>query len=88
VSDLSCSDYARLRQLYEGALRYWAQLQQSLMATELVGETARYAAKLKNNASNERDAAKQRLFEHWWGCSICKEAAQVNTTNRTKEPKL
>jgi hypothetical protein len=85
---LPCPDYARLSQVYEGALRYSAQLQHSLIATELVGETARYAAQLKNNALKERDAAKQRLFEHWWSCSICKEAAQVIRTNRTKEPNL
>jgi hypothetical protein len=85
---LPCLDYLRLRQLYEGALRHWAQLQKSLIATELVGDTATYATQLKDNASKERDAAKQRLFEHWWGCSICKEAAQVIKTNRTREPKL
>jgi hypothetical protein len=87
-ADLPCPDYLRLRQLYEGALRHWAQLQHSLLPTELVGDTARYAAQLKDNASKERDAAKQRLFEHWWSCSICKEAAQVNRTDRTQEPKL
>ena len=87
-ADLPCPDYLRLRQLYEGALRHCAQLQQSLIATEPVGDTTRYAAQLKNNASKERDAAKQRLFEHWWSCSICKEAARAIRTNRTREPKL
>jgi hypothetical protein len=38
------------------------------------------------HASKERDAAKQRLFEHWWSCSICKEAARAIRTDRTKEP--
>jgi hypothetical protein len=87
-ADLPCPDYARLRQLYEGALRYWAQLQRSLIAPELVGEAARYATQLIKNASKERDAAKQRLFEHWWSCSICKEAARAIRTDRTKGPKL
>jgi hypothetical protein len=85
---LRCPDYARLRQLYEGALRYWAQLQQSLTATELAGESAKYAVQLKKDALKERDAAKQRLFEHWWSCSICKEAARAIRTDRTKEPQL
>jgi hypothetical protein len=84
---LPCPDYLRLRQLYESALRYWAQLQQSLITTELVGETAGYAAQLKNDASTGRDAAKQRLFEHWWTCSICKESALATRTKQPKDPK-
>jgi hypothetical protein len=88
IADLPCPDYLRLRQLYESALRYWAQLQQSLIAPELVGETARYAAQLIKNASKERDAAKQRLFEQWWTCSICEEVARMSRTDRTQEPEL
>jgi hypothetical protein len=40
------------------------------------------------NASKERDAAKQRLFEHWWSSSICKEAVRVTETRSGKDPKL
>jgi hypothetical protein len=86
-ADLPCPDYLRLRQLYEGALRYWAQLQQSLTATGLAGESARYADQLKKGALNQRDAAKQRLFEHWWSCSICKESALATRTKQPKDPK-
>jgi hypothetical protein len=42
--------------------------------TEIVGWAARQAAQLKQQALNERDAAKQRMCVHKRSCPACRAA--------------
>jgi hypothetical protein len=60
----SCPDYLRLRELYEGAIRHWAQVQRSLEVSEAIGEKALYFTYLKRDATNKRTMAKDRLSAH------------------------
>jgi hypothetical protein len=69
---MRCSEYVRLRQHYEAALRRWAQL--GLSAEEehkedFVDTTVRLAVKQK--AFEERNAAYVRIALHERNCRIC-----------------
>jgi hypothetical protein len=68
---ISCSEYARLRQLYEAALRHWGQILLSSEGTELVGAPKRLAIELKQKALYERDAADGRMRLHKQSCPVC-----------------
>ena len=75
----TCPEYLRLRQLYEAALRRWVQ-NNSLSGSELVGESARHATQVKQAASIERDAAKERFEVHKRSCAACIEAIRLSRT--------
>jgi hypothetical protein len=72
---MPCPEYARLRQLYEAALRHWGQILLSSEGTELVGAPGRLAAELKQKALYERDAANGRMRLHKQDCPVCKGKA-------------
>jgi hypothetical protein len=67
----SCSEYLRLRQHYEAALRRWAQVELPSKKREVFDAPARLAAEVKQKALNERDAANERMRLHEQNCSIC-----------------
>ena len=67
---MHCPEYNRLRQLYEAAIRHWGHV--ILTAdSDSVGTLARQAAEIKQKAYVERDAAKKRLIDHRFACSVC-----------------
>jgi hypothetical protein len=59
-----CSEYSRLLQLYEAALRRWAQVAWSPNRNESEGIK-------KKKALDERDATRERLNLHERACPTC-----------------
>jgi hypothetical protein len=69
---VACSEYFRLLQHYEAALRRWEQAEFSSNHNGFVDlSAARLAGEIKRKAQNERDAAKMRINLHKHRCSIC-----------------
>jgi hypothetical protein len=66
-----CSEYARLLQHYEAALRRWAQSEWSSNRNEPNALLRVSAGIKKKEALEERDAAKERLNFHELTCPTC-----------------
>jgi hypothetical protein len=69
-ASMPCSEYIRLRQLYEVALRQWGIVMLP-PDNERVGAPARRTAEIKQKAFDERDAAKMQLGRHKLTCPVC-----------------
>ena len=66
-----CSEYSRLLQLYEEALRRWAQAEWSSNRNEPNALLRVSAGIKKRKALDERDAAKEQLHIHELSCPTC-----------------
>jgi hypothetical protein len=58
---MACPEYIRLQQLYEVAIRRWAQVQASL------------SEEVRQRVLAERNAAKNRLVFHQQNCNKCRK---------------
>jgi hypothetical protein len=67
-----CPENVRLRQLYEAALRRWAQLKSSSKNSDLSAASMRLVQEIEQKALNERNAANERMVLHEQTCPICK----------------
>jgi hypothetical protein len=72
---MQCPEQLRLQQLYEAALRRWAQVS---MPTQLDGERACLAEQVRLRVREERNAAKDRLRYHRLYCSACRHKSKRN----------
>jgi hypothetical protein len=68
---MSCPENLRLHQLYDSALRRWAQAELSPNKSELSDASARLALEIERKALNERNAAHERMVLHKLNCPIC-----------------
>jgi hypothetical protein len=67
---LPCPEHLRLRQHYESALRHWGEVLRS-QDCELVGASAVKRSQLMQDALDERDAARERVYVHNRTCPAC-----------------
>ena len=67
---MACSEYIRLRQLYEVALRQWGIVMLP-PDNERVGALDRRTAAIKQKAFDERDTAKKQLGRYKLTCLVC-----------------
>jgi hypothetical protein len=65
---MTCPEMLRLQQLYDVALRRWAQIQAS---SQLFGQPAFISEEARKRMQAERDAAKARLTMHLQNCKTC-----------------
>jgi hypothetical protein len=72
---MQCPEQLRLEQLYEAALRRWAQVS---MPIQLDGERAYLAEQVRLRVMRERNAAKDRLRYHRLYCSACRHKFKRN----------
>jgi hypothetical protein len=72
---MQCPEQLRLHQLYEAALRRWAQVS---MPTQLDGERAYLAEQVRLRVREERNAAKDRLRSHRQYCPACRHKSKRN----------
>jgi hypothetical protein len=75
-----CSEYFRLRQHYEAALRRWEQAELSSNKSELFDATRRLSREVEKKALEERNAAKERMNLYELNCPTC------NHKRKTKRP--
>jgi hypothetical protein len=73
---MSCPEYIDLRTDYEAALRRWGDLLLAQHA-EPAGWDFQRAVELRKNATDERDAANERLEDHKQSCPVCREAIRL-----------
>jgi hypothetical protein len=66
---MECPEHLRLQQVYEAALRRWAQV---FLPTDFYGERTYLAEQVWTRVIEERDAAKSRLVAHRQCCSVCR----------------
>jgi hypothetical protein len=71
---MTFSEYERLRQLYEAALRRWERAMWS-PNTDIPGKPQRLASEMKHRAYFERNEAHERMHFHKQSCSVCKLSA-------------
>jgi len=71
---MQCPEQLRLQQLYEAALRRWAQVS---MPTQLDGERTYLAEQVRLRVMQERNAAKDRLRYHRRYCSACRRKSSA-----------
>jgi hypothetical protein len=69
---MPCSEYLRLRQLYEGALKHFGHILLSTKGNESIGLATQDA--LKKQAEQDRSVAKQRINFHQQNCAVCRAA--------------
>jgi hypothetical protein len=67
---MTCPEYARLRQLYEAALRHWGNAMWSSRG-DVPGVPERLALEIKQRAFIERNDAHERLLAHKRSCKVC-----------------
>jgi hypothetical protein len=67
---MPCSEYIRLRQLYEVALRQWGIVMLP-PDNERVGALARRTVEIKQKAFDEKDTAQKQLGRHKLTCLVC-----------------
>jgi hypothetical protein len=67
---MPCSEYIRLRQLYEVALRQWGIVMLP-RDNEQVGVLARRTVEIKRKAFDEKDTAQKHLGRHQLTCLVC-----------------
>jgi hypothetical protein len=68
---MGCSEYARLSQHYEAALRRWAQAESCSDKSEPFDAPRRLAIEIEKKALEERNAARQRMDLHKRSCPTC-----------------
>jgi len=73
---MTCPEYQRLLQLYEGALRRWEQVLWSSRAN-VPGIRERLASEMKQKAYAEKNDAHERMRAHKQSCSVCKSRLRV-----------
>jgi hypothetical protein len=66
-----CSEYSRLRQHYEAALRRWEQAELPSNKSKLFDATTRLSREVEKKALEERNAAKGRMDLHELNCPTC-----------------
>src|SRR5882757_7953530 len=71
---MQCPEQLRLQQLYDAALRRWAQIS---MPTQLDGERTYLAEQVRLRVMQERDTAKDRLRYHRRYCSACRRKSSA-----------
>jgi len=69
-ASMPCSEYIRLHQLYEVALRQWGIVMLP-PDNERVGALVRRTDEIKQKAFDERDTAKKQLGRHNLTCPVC-----------------
>jgi hypothetical protein len=69
---MPCPEKLRLQQLYEIAIRRWAQVQAT---SQLFGPPTRMTETMRKEALAERNAAKNRLVTHQQNCKKCNPEA-------------
>ena len=67
-----CAEQIRLQQLYEAAVRRWAQIQAS---SQLFGQPADMTFEVRKRALTERVATKARLILHQQSCKTCRSSS-------------
>jgi hypothetical protein len=67
---IPCSEYIRLHQLYDVALRQWGIVMLP-PDNERVGALARRTAEIEQKAFDERDTAKKQPGRHRVTCPVC-----------------
>jgi hypothetical protein len=74
-----CPENVRLHQLYEAALRCWAQAELSSKKSDLFDASRRLALVVEKKALEERNAASERMILHEQSCQTC---------NRGRKPRM
>jgi hypothetical protein len=78
---MSCSEYLRIRQHYDAALRRWAQIELSSHKFEVFDASARLADKVRQKALDERNEARQRMRLHEENCPACNPRRKPHMVN-------
>jgi hypothetical protein len=73
---MACLEKIRLQQLYDAALRRWAQMQAS---SQLFGQSTYLTEEVRKRALAERNAAKARLSMHQQHCKKCCSGTRPGT---------
>jgi hypothetical protein len=73
---MACLEKIRLQQLYDAALRRWAQIQAS---SQLFGQSTYMTEEVRKRVLAERNAAKARLTMHKQHCKKCRPKLYPST---------
>jgi hypothetical protein len=76
-----CSEYFRLHQHYEAALRRWEQAELSSNQVALSDPSKRLSLEIEKKAQDERDAAKDRTVRHRQYCATCNHKSKDRATD-------
>lgn len=69
---IPCSEYVRLRQLYEAALRHLGHIMLATKGNQSIGPATQDS--LKKQAEQDRNIARQRIQFHQQNCAVCRSA--------------